>query len=204
MDSLVEAKRAMNTQLPTLDRKQQEMIEDSARWRLISLLFESPVAGWREMLIALASAVPDADLKEAAEAAQAEASEGLYYSLFGPGGPASPREVSYRRSVELGGLMSELAGYYDAFGYSPNSGEACDHVAVEAGFVGYLRLKEAYALACQESEHAETTADAMRHFIEDHLSIIAQPLGKVLDGTGIRYLELAGRALVQNAGRHRR
>jgi nitrate reductase assembly molybdenum cofactor insertion protein NarJ len=133
----------MNTQLPALDRKQQEMIEDSARWRLISLLFESPVDGWREKLTALASAAPDADLREAAEAAQTEASEGLYYSLFGPGGPASPREVSYHRGVELGGLMSELSGYYDAFGYSPASGEACDHIAVEAGFVGYLRLKEA-------------------------------------------------------------
>lgn len=194
----------MNSQLPVLDRTQQAMIEDSARWRLISLLFESPVDGWRETLIALASAVPDADLREAAEAAQAESSEGLYYSLFGPGGPASPREVSYHRGVELGGLMSELAGYYDAFGYSPASGEANDHVAVEAGFVGYLRLKEAYALACRESEHAVTTADAVRHFIEDHLSTIAKPLGSFLDGAGIRYLALAGRALVQNVERHRK
>ena len=194
----------MNPRFPALDRKQQEMIEDSARWRLISLLFESPVDGWRDMLTALASAVPDADLREAVGAAQVEASEGLYYSLFGPGGPASPREVSYHRGVELGGLMSELTGYYDAFGYSPASGEASDHVAVEAGFVGYLRLKEAYALACQETEHAGTTADAVRHFIEDHLSTIAKPLGIVLDGTGIRYLALAGRALVQNAERHRR
>jgi nitrate reductase assembly molybdenum cofactor insertion protein NarJ len=192
----------MNAQVHPLDRKQQETIEDSSRWRLISLLFESPGEKWREMLTALASVVPDADLREAAEAAKTEASEGLYYSLFGPGGPASPREVSYHKSVELGGLMSELAGYYDAFAYNPASPEAIDHIAVEAGFVGYMRLKEAYALVCGETGHAETTADAVSHFIEDHLSPLAQSLGHALEKTGIRYLALAVQALVRNTEPH--
>jgi nitrate reductase assembly molybdenum cofactor insertion protein NarJ len=188
----------MSTPPHELDGIQRDLIEDSARWRLISMLFECPVDGWRRALTALAAEVPDPDLREAAAAAQAEASEGLYHSLFGPGGPASPREVSYRKGVESGGLLSELTGYYNAFGYDPASLEACDHIAVEAGFVGYLRLKEAYAQACADSDHAELTADAADHFLRDHLSSIAEPLATRLDQSGVHYLALASQALVQN------
>ncbi len=198
MDSVVEAKTAMSTQLHSFNSRQQEMIMDSARWRLISLLFESPGEGWNERLLALSSLVPDADLKSATEAAQAEASASSYHSLFGPGGPASPREASYHKGVELGSLISELAGYYKVFGYDPATREACDHVSVEAGFIGYLRLKEAYALACDDSEHAETTCEASQNFIQRHLSTIAQPLSRILEESGIRYLSLAGKALMDN------
>ena len=168
------------------------------------MLFDCPASGWQEELAVLASEIPDPDLKEAASAAQTEASEGLYHSLFGPGGPASPREARYHKGVELGSLLSELTGYYEAFGYSPASREACDHISVEADFAGYLRLKEAYALACQDSEHADITADAAQHFIRDHLSAIARPLLNVLEKAGIHYLMLAGRALDRNIGRDRR
>ena len=193
----------MNAQNPMLDGRQQILIEDAARWRMISMLFECPSDVWREVLTALTSIVSDSDLMEAAEAAQAEASEGLYHSVFGPGGPAPPREVSYQSRVELGGLISELTGYYDAFGYQPATQEPCDHVAVEAGFIGYLRLKEAYALACADTERASVTADAARHFIADHLSAMAEPLATTLEKSDIRYLALAGQALVRRTGPRR-
>jgi nitrate reductase assembly molybdenum cofactor insertion protein NarJ len=176
---------------------QRGLIEASARWRLISMLFECPAAKWRETLTALASEISDPGLREAVAAAQTEASEGLYHSTFGPGGPVSLREVSYHRSVELGGLMSELTGYYNAFGYDPSSQEPYDHVAVEAGFAGYLRLKEAYAEACQDPEHAQITAEAAQHFVKDHLGAIAESLNSRLKESGIRYLLLASRALVR-------
>lgn len=191
----------MNEQRGTHRSRQREIIEDSARWRLISLLFEPPGEGWLERLAALATVIPDADLKSASIAAQTEASESLYHSFFGPGGPASPREASYHRGVELGSLMSELTGYYQAFGYDPATQEALDHVSVEAGFVGYLRMKEAYAQACQDPDHAETSADATKSFVNRHLSAIAQPLAAALDRSGIQYLSLAGKALVQNTQR---
>lgn len=180
-----------------------DLIEESARWRMISMLLECPSEAWRSTLKALASEISDPSLREAANSAQNEASEGLYHSLFGPGGHASPREVSYHRSVELGRLMSEVTAYYEAFDYHPASAEACDHIAVEAGFIGYLRLKEAYALACGSSEQAEITADAAQSFINVHLSSIALPLGEILSDTGVGYLALAGQALIQNATQHR-
>jgi hypothetical protein len=194
----------MNNSAPVTDLKQQALIEDAARWRLIGILFECPVEGWLEMLTSLASSVPDPELKEAAETARSEAAEGLYHSILGPGGSASPREVSYLRRAELGGLMSELAGYYDAFGYQPAGLEPNDHVAVEAGFVGYLRMKEAYAEACGDLERSEVTADAARHFIEDHLAAIAEPLEKRLKATGIRYLAIAGEALLHSLDQSRK
>jgi hypothetical protein len=191
----------MKMQIPETESKRYRLIQDAARWLLISMLFDCPSDGWRESLTALACEVPDPDLKEAASSALAEASEGLYHSLFGPGSPASPREVSYHRGVESGRLISEVTGYYNAFGYSPPSMEACDHIAVETGFVGYLRLKEAYAEEREDAEHAAISADAARRFIEDHISVIAGPLGDKLQGAGIHYLALAGRALVQNLNR---
>ncbi len=193
----------MSAQLHALDRKSKNLIENCARWRSIGMLFECPSAGWRETLLDLIASLSDSDLLEAAEAAQAEASESLYHSLFGPGGPVSPREVSYHRGVELGGLMSELLRYYEAFGYNPASREACDHISVEADFVGYLCMKEAYARACNDSEHAEITEDATRRFLETHLSTMAEPFKNLLKKTGIRYLMLAGQALTRSVGLYR-
>ncbi len=190
----------MNSQSPLGDAKQQVLLEDAVGWRLLSILFECPSGSWHEMLSSLSSISADPELKEAAEAAQTEASEGLYHSIFGPGGPAPAREVSYHKSVEFGGLMSELARYYDAFGYQPETQEPGDHVAVEAGFVGYLCLKEAYAWACQDADRAAITADAAKHFIEDHLSNVAEPLAAALERSGVRYLRLAGQALSRRAG----
>lgn len=187
----------MKAETPTIDSRQRSLLEDAAGWRLISLLFECPAPGWQENIAALASEVTDPGLREAVEAAQAEASEGLYHSIFGAGGPASPREVSYHDQVQLGGLMSELASYYRAFGYQPAAQEPDDHVAVEAGFVAYLRLKEAYAISAEDVEHAQVTAESARSFTEDHLSFVAGPLAGRLSESGVRYLSLAAEALLR-------
>jgi nitrate reductase assembly molybdenum cofactor insertion protein NarJ len=188
----------MSVALHPPDGIQRTLIEDSARWHLISMLFECPAGTWRERLKNLAAEISDPELTEAVTAAQNEASEGLYHSAFGPGGPVSLREVSYHEGVELGSLMSELTGYYNAFGYAPASQEPFDHVAVEAGFVGYLRLKEAYAQACKDSERVEITADAARHFTDDHLLALAKPIENRLKESGIRYLLLASQALLRS------
>ena len=158
------------------DAKQRRLLNEAVEWRLIGLLFQCPDSNWQHQVDALAEETPDADLRAAAAAANTEASAGLYHSIFGPGGPAPPREVSYRDWAQPGYLMSELTSYYRAFSYRPEMLEAADHVSVEAGFVAYLRLKEAYALASSDFEHAEVVAQASRQFIEDHLSVYARRL----------------------------
>lgn len=172
---------------------------EAVEWRLISLLFECPGNDWLTQIRSLAEEVNDSDLQAAAAAAQ-EASESEYYTTFGPGGPAAPREVSYRDTLMAGQVLGELSGYYRVFAYQPMFAEVPDHVAVETGFVAYLRLKEMYALETGNAEQAKVAADAARQFITDHLNQMAEPLAKSLSYSGIKHLELAAAALLKRVG----
>ncbi|MBL8187815.1 MAG: molecular chaperone TorD family protein [Acidobacteria bacterium] len=182
---------------------QTQLLREAAEWRLLGLLFECPSPSWREQIETLAVEVADADLKAAVEAARREASEGLYHSIFGPGGPAPGREISYRDWAQPGYLLSELTSYYEAFAYYPDQAaivEAPDHVSVETGFIAYLKLKEAYAEAIADDEHAAVTRDAAQQFIHEHLSAMTEPLAHSLKHSGVEYLALAGKALLARVG----
>jgi TorA maturation chaperone TorD len=188
------------TSTMTSDAKTHTLLAKAAEWRLLGLLFECPVAGWKEQVAPLAAEISDPDLRAAAEAAQEEASEGQYHSIFGPGGPAPAREVSYHDSVQLGYLLSELSAYYEAFSYQPAGREPLDHVAVQLGFVSYLHFKEAYALACADEDHAAITREAIHAFLSGHLANLAEPLAAALRSCGLPYLDLAGKALLRRVG----
>jgi nitrate reductase assembly molybdenum cofactor insertion protein NarJ len=181
-------------------RPWQALVRDAAEWRLIGRLFECPTGAWRGEIEALARELGDADLIAAVDAAGEVATEGQYHSVFGPGGPAPPREATYHDTLELGSLMSELAGYYDAFAYTPPIDESPDHIAVEIGFVAYLRLKEAYARAAGDDEHAALAAAAAARFIADHLAMHATPLANVLAASHLEYLARASRLLAARVG----
>jgi len=183
-----------------MDTRTHALLRQAAEWRLIGLLFECPTGTWREDIVALARDVDDPLLRAAVTHALEEASEGLYHSMFGPGGPAPPREVTYVKAVQLGYLLSELTAFYDAFAYHPVTRESPDHVSVEAGFVGYLRLKEAYAVTREDDEQASVTADAAAIFMREHLSALAEPLAATLDASGLAYLAEAARALANRVG----
>jgi len=182
----------------------QALIAEAAEWRLIELLFRCPSESWPAELKSVAREVHDPQLSEAATHAAAEADPGIYHSIFGPGGPAPVREASYQRTVQLGYLLSELNAYYEAFDYKPNSqasaSEPPDHVSVEAGFVGFLRLKQAFALANASTEEAAVAGEAAARFLQEHLSNIAEPLSHALAHSGQRYVDLAGKALLRRAG----
>jgi nitrate reductase assembly molybdenum cofactor insertion protein NarJ len=190
----------MSTEQATFEGTAVKLLRESAEWRLLGLLFERPRPGWLEQVTALAGETADPHLRAAAEAARAEGTEGVYHTVFGPGGPAPPREVSYAQTLQPGGMLADLGAWYGAFAYRPEAGEAPDHVAVEAGFVAYLRLKEAYARARGEDEQAEVTADAAQSFVEEHLSLLAEPLSAVLAAGTIEYLDHAGAALLERVG----
>jgi len=183
------------------ETEENKLLVEAAEWRLISLLFDCPNGKWFDDVKALGEQVTDKRLKRAARAAQKEASEGLFHSIFGPGGPAPGREVSYRGWVQPGYMLSELTSFYDAFSFKPVTDEVPDHVAVETGFIAYLRLKEAFALDCFDTESAEITAEAAKTFISEHLSKYAEQMSKILNSSGIEYLSLTGAALFKRAGR---
>ncbi len=182
---------------PLADPAVLELLREAAAWRLMALFFESPDARWPEQIAALATEAADAQLAEAAVAAQTGASKGLHDSTFGPGGPAAPREVSYRDAVLSGKLLAELEHLYAAFAYRPSTPEPPDHVAVEAGFVAYLYLKEAYARSAAEEEAAAVTRAAREAFLAEHVACVAGPLAASLAASPITYLRLAAGALAQ-------
>lgn len=178
----------------------RELLGQAAAWRLFGLLFERPREGWRQEVESLCREVADAEIRAAAEAARDEASEGLYLALLGPGGAVSPREVSYRGMEDPGRIVADISAFYEAFAFRPQSEEPPDHVSVEAGFLGYLCLKEAYARLRGEGEQAEIASQAAARFLTEHLSVLAWPFADRLGKTDVRYLTLAAAALARRAG----
>jgi TorA maturation chaperone TorD len=176
------------------------LLRDAAEWRLLSVLFEYPGEGWRERLTSIVQDVHDERLKQASDAALIQASPGMHHSIFGPGGPVSPREASYTNGVQLGYLLSEISAFHDAFGYTPESVEPADHISVQAGFIAYLRLKQAYALTCGEDDKASITAEATSDFIREHLARMATPIAAALEPVAPEYLVVAGLALAERSG----
>lgn len=179
---------------------QKKLLIEVAEWRLISLLFDCPTGDWFSQVEILGKQVSDKKLKRAAKAAQKQASEGQFHSIFGPGGPAPGREVSYRGWVQPGYLLSEVSSFYSAFSYQPKTSEVPDHVAVETGFIAYLRLKQLFALECGDSEKAEIADEASQKFIDEHISKFAEKLSRLLVSSEIEYLSAAGLALFERVG----
>lgn len=177
------------------------LLDEAAEWRLISLLFECPVGDWQNNVKNLAEEISDSQLKTAAEFAKVEASEGLYHSIFGPGGPAPAREVTYRSWVQPGYLLSELSTFYNAFSYQPNLQESPDHIAVETGFMAYLKLKEAFADECGDAESVEITVNTAKTFNDEHLAKFTEQITKTLASSDIEYLALASAALFKRVGK---
>jgi nitrate reductase assembly molybdenum cofactor insertion protein NarJ len=174
-------------------------LREAAEWRLIGLLFEYPKQGWREEVAGLAAQVTDPTLAEAATEAGLRGA-GAYLAALGPGGAVSPREGGYAPSQDPGRILADVTAFYEAFQYRPALQEPADHVAVEAGFVGYLKLKEAFARARDAAEEAEVAAQAATAFQMQHLAIMAEPLARRLAGTGPRCVALAAEALRERVG----
>ena len=181
----------------------QEHLGEATAWRLLGLLFERPREGWRQEVESLRPAVCDADIAAAVEAAREEATEGLYLAVLGPGGVASPREVAYRGMGDPGQILSDILAFHEAFAFCPEAEEPPDHVAVEAGFLGYLCLKQAFARMRGHEDEAEIAAQAAARFCEEHLSSLAWPLADRLEKTEVQYLALAARALARRTGPRR-
>lgn len=181
--------------------KETALLNEAAEWRLTGLLLECPSEGWSAEVKSLAREVSDPKLKSAAGFAIEQAGEGLYHSIFGPGGPAPAREVTYRSWVQPGYLLSELAAYYEAFAFHPESVDSPDHVSVETAFVAYLKIKQAFAIQRGDSAATETTSIAANEFRRDHLAKFAEQISNSLAFSGVDYLKLAGEALLERVGR---
>lgn len=175
-------------------------LRQASEWRLLSMLFSRPAGAWRRDLGSAADECEDPELRTACAAALEQASERAYDSIFGPGGPAAPREASYRTTLQLGYLLAEIEAHYKAFGYQPDPQEPADHVAVETDFLSFLKAKEALAVAAGRPEEADVACQAAKSFLAEHLRMLAEPLCRSLENSGLDYLRSASQRLLGIAG----
>lgn len=178
----------------------KDHLRESAEWRLFGLLFEYPTPLWRQSLTALIPDLGGGALASLAQDALRYQTEGLHIALFGPSGSVPVREVAYQGGVQSGYLVSELAAYYAAFGYTPTAEEPPDHLAIELGFLAYLKMKHALALACGDPSQASVAADAAASFRKDHLAFMVEPIAQVLPTFAPDYLTEAGSVLLHRLG----
>lgn len=177
-----------------------KLLEESAEWRLLGLLFEYPANGWRAQVESLLPSLARADLRSIADEALTYHSEGLHTALFGPAGTAPVREVTHKGGVQSGYLMAELAAFYDAFDYRPESVEADDHLSVQLGFLAFLKMKQAAALLAGSEEDAAVTESAAATFLKEHIALQAEPVAGRLELFGPDYLIAASQLILQYAG----
>ncbi|UCF66537.1 MAG: molecular chaperone TorD family protein [Acidobacteriota bacterium] len=170
------------------------LVGEALAWRLMGLLLERPRNGWKEQLLALARETRDPQLREAAQHAE-KADEPAYLRVLGPGGTVSPREVGHRPYHDPGQILADIRAFYEAFGFRPRAEDPIDHVAVEAGFVGYLYLKLAYATENSLSEQSETTRRGIDAFARAHLGGFAAPFASRIAASPVVHLARTARAV---------
>lgn len=186
------------TRIEELNKPDQTVIE-AARWRLLSLLFERPQGNWHPEVESLVGEIEDPDLIAVAQGAR-EATEGEYLAVLGPGGVVSPRQVGHLDKGDPAQLIAELSTFYKAFAYEPSSENPPDHIAVEAGFVGFMKLKEAYARARGNRDGEGRTTRAITKFVDRHLRDFSHALAERLAASAPGYLADAAMILVRETG----
>lgn len=184
----------------TLAPEVTALLAEASEWRLMGLLFEYPTEEWRANLEALLPSLQDPALRALADGALQQSSEGLHFALFGPAGTVPVREVTYRGGVQFGYLMAELAAFYEAFGYEPRVEEAPDHLALQLGFLAFLRLKQVHAMLQGDPDRAALTAEAAANFLKEHLAVQAEPVLARLENFAPDYLVDAGKWIVARTG----
>lgn len=182
-----------------LEARTAELLREAQAWRLIGLLLERPREGWLREVTALGDNCAEPDLVRAARSA-AHASEGAYLAWLRPGGRVSAREAGHRRASDPTRTLAEIRAFHAAFAFQPACEDPVDHVAIEAGFVAWLLLKQAYALANGDEEALAITTEATARFVREHVAVCAEPLAAALAEEAPEHLQLAARALAARAG----
>jgi DMSO reductase family type II enzyme chaperone len=99
-----------------------------------------------------------------------------------------PCETVYtsRQIFEETQELSDIAGFYRAFGLELAERERLDHISVELEFMQFLTFKEAYAQLNDGPAKARLCREAQRKFVQDHLGRwalrFAQQLERSADG----------------------
>ena len=106
-----------------------------------------------------------------------------YNKLFGHTlrGRVCPYETEYGEfhTFRQAHILSDLAGFYIAFGLRPSAanGERVDHIAYEFEFLEFLSRKEAFAIEHDDREMLEVTRQAAKKLLREHLGRFGRAVG---------------------------
>ncbi|MCU0308709.1 MAG: molecular chaperone TorD family protein [Thermoleophilia bacterium] len=175
--------------------------------RLLSLGFAPPDAGWAADLAELADALAAepalghlaaeiAAVAEHAPRTQAEADDAAaeHQRLFGGAVACPPYEGSYATDpFAQARQMSDIAGFYRAFGAAPTgpAAERPDHVGCELEFLAYVIVARLDAAAAGDDERAAVCAIAEHDFLRDHLGRWLGPFSREVEKSAERPLYAA-------------
>ncbi|MBV6504757.1 MAG: hypothetical protein ILNGONEN_00309 [Syntrophorhabdaceae bacterium] len=113
-----------------------------------------------------------------------ETLEKLHRHLFGftahPKVPPYETEYGEEALFQQPQELSDLAGFYRAFGLKLNTSERVDHISCECEFLVFLARKEAYALEQNDAAMLEETRKAQRFFLKDHWGRFIPAFAKML------------------------
>lgn len=135
-------------------------------------------SAWNTSLATLVHRVSDSPVPPSLDSLQV-----LYRRIFGHtargGVPAYETEYGEDSLFEPPQEMSDLGGFYQAFGLTLRSSEheRIDHISCECEFMLFLARKEAYALVQADASMLEETRRASRLFLRHHLGRWAPAFG---------------------------
>jgi nitrate reductase assembly molybdenum cofactor insertion protein NarJ len=99
-----------------------------------------------------------------------------YISIFDNGRDANPiyeTEYDRRRPLAKGNELSDIAGFYRAFGFELDSSaegmEILDHVGIELEFYALMLMKQIHLIEMNDQQGVEITNDARKKFLSAHL-----------------------------------
>jgi TorA maturation chaperone TorD len=150
-------------------------LERAVCWRFASTLFRTPTADGLHERHVLLPILPDQARDEATPLLDVDLDtwEREFHRVLGPGGIPSC-ESSYDRAALAGRgpLLAAIGGFYQAFGYAPDTHEreVPDNIAVELDFLAYLAFKGAFAANGGSPAELDVTTHAYEAFRRDHLN----------------------------------
>lgn len=112
------------------------------------------------------------------------AAEGPESGLVGATGSCHDSELAYRPTEPAGTVLSDIAGFYEAFGYGRElyRGEPLDHVSTQLAFLAFLCAKEACARSEGKRQAARLCEQARLNLVADHLGLWLPSFAEALAG----------------------
>lgn len=99
-----------------------------------------------------------------------------YIDIFDKGRTANPlyeTEYDRRRVMAKGNELSDIAGFYKAFGFELDSSaegmEMLDHVGIELEFYALLLMKQLHLAEIGNEQGVEIVEDGRKNFLQSHL-----------------------------------